>query len=97
MLQLLALASGLLLLSDNRLTGPIPTELQYLATLKGLDLSHNQLTGPVPQALAHLPHLESLHLDGNALTGCPPAAWQDRFSVTTRTSGGSQNLPYCPD
>lgn len=31
------------------------------------------------------------------LTGCLPAAWQDRFSVTPRTGGEPQDLPYCPD
>ncbi|MCY3657731.1 MAG: hypothetical protein OXG36_01765, partial [Caldilineaceae bacterium] len=80
--------------------GPIPPELQHLANLQVLDLSHNRLTGPVPTELAHWarrPHLESLHLDGNALTGCLPAAWQDRFAVTTRTNGQPQILPYCPD
>jgi len=50
----------------------------------------------VPPELGQL-WLETLHLDGNALTGCLPAAWQDRFTVTTRTSGEPLPLPYCPD
>ena len=58
------------------------------------DLTCNTVAvrGPGPP-----PRLETLHLDGNALTGCLPPAWQNRFTVTTRTNGEPQNLPYCPD
>ena len=60
-------------LSDNQLTGVIPTELGSLANLRGLDLSDNQLTGVIPTELGSLANLRSLELRDNQLTGeIPP-------------------------
>ena len=59
-------------LSENQLTGPIPTELGGLVNLEELSLWGNQLTGPIPTELGGLVNLEVLHLAGNQLTGPIP-------------------------
>ena len=64
-------------LSQNELTGPIPSALSQLDSLQTLNLSYNQLTGPIPSALGQLDNLWVLFLSGNQLTGCIPSALQD--------------------
>ena len=49
-------------LRDNGLTGPIPSELGNLASLKTLYLFTNDLTGPIPPELGNLADLEILSL-----------------------------------
>ena len=80
---------------DNRLLA-LPPELGQLASLQTLWLQGNQLLA-LPPELGQLTKLSSLRLNGNALTGCLPAAWRDRFSVTTSSNGEPRPLPYCPD
>ena len=64
-------------LSQNELTGSIPSALGQLDSLQTLDLSYNQLTGPILRALSQLDNLWVLFLRGNQLTGCIPSALQD--------------------
>ena len=59
-------------LSDNQLTGAIPTELSKLTNLVTLDLNGNQLTGPIPTELSKLTNLNGLNLSYNQLTGAIP-------------------------
>ena len=61
-----------LYLSDNQLTGEVPTELGSLANLESLSLWGNQLTGEIPTELGNLSNLEQLWLWGNQLTGPIP-------------------------
>ena len=66
--QLLQLTS--LNLLDNRLTGPIPTELfGFLTNLSTLYINMNQLTGSIPNQLGLLSNLENLLLNNNQLDG----------------------------
>ena len=60
-------------LSENQLTGTIPTELGSLSNLAGLVLSDNQLTGAIPTELGALTNLAVLSLWGNDLTETIPA------------------------
>ena len=51
-------------LSDNQLTGEIPTELGNLANLQSLSLWGNQLTGEIPTELGNLANLQELYAMG---------------------------------
>ena len=62
---------GVLDLSNNHLTGGIPTDLAAL-DVHTMDLSDNELTGPLPPALTEIPGLAKLHLGGNQLIGPIP-------------------------
>lgn len=55
-------------LSANRLTGEIPTELQYLVNLAVLNLSVNELAGPIPPSLILCAYLNVIDLHDNRLT-----------------------------
>ena len=66
-------------LSDNGLTGSIPTALGSLATLQWLDLSLNELSGPIPSALESPVNLFFLNLSRNELSGSVPA-WLGNMS-----------------
>ena len=58
-----------LILSNNELTGEIPTELGDLTNLAQLSLSNNELTGEIPTELGDLTNLAQLSLFSNQLTG----------------------------
>ena len=60
-------------LSNNQLTGTIPTELGNLTNLQVLSLDINQLTGTIPAQLGNLAELRLLYLRRNQLTGGIPA------------------------
>ena len=59
-------------LSNNNLTGPIPSELGDLPVLQQLYLHQNLLTGSIPAGLGNQ-HLTRLVLHNNQLTGSIPA------------------------
>ncbi|XP_076953058.1 receptor-like protein EIX1 [Bidens hawaiensis] len=61
-----------LLLSENKLTGEIPTSLGRLTALKVLYLDYNLLTGHIPEDIGNLTSLTELVLTGNQLTGVIP-------------------------
>ena len=63
---------GWLYLSDNRLSGTIPSELGNLTNLERLILWGNQLTGTIPSELGHLTNLTGLALSDNRLSGAIP-------------------------
>lgn len=75
-------------LGANSLTGPIPSELGNLGSLKeqwlsvklnlklliGLYLQRNSLTGPIPSQFGKLQRMNGLHLYENFLPGSVPLA-----------------------
>ena len=62
-----------LVLNENRLSGPIPSELGNLTNLTELWLPDNQLSGSIPTTLGDLAKLEVLELDRNPLSGSIPS------------------------
>ncbi|OAD22095.1 secreted protein containing Leucine-rich repeat protein [Candidatus Thiomargarita nelsonii] len=59
-------------LSENQLSGSIPSELGNLSHLTLLGLHENQLTGPIPSELGNLSDLRGLVLSENQLSGSIP-------------------------
>ncbi|XP_047249367.1 probable LRR receptor-like serine/threonine-protein kinase At1g56140 isoform X2 [Capsicum annuum] len=70
-----------LVLRNNNISGPIPSNIGEYQSLSLLDLSFNNLTGRVPDALFNLTLLTHLFLGDNKLTGTLPA--QKRQSLQT--------------
>lgn len=66
-------------LSNNRLSGAIPSTIGDLQSLVVLNLSSNSFTGLVPSSLGNLTELESLDLSRNKLNGRIP---QELTSLT---------------
>ncbi|KAL6973086.1 hypothetical protein U1Q18_027259 [Sarracenia purpurea var. burkii] len=56
-------------LSDNHLSGDIPSELTSLLGLRSLNLSRNQLSGKIPKEIGKMKLLESIDLSVNELSG----------------------------
>ena len=56
-------------LSNQGLTGEIPSEIGNLTNLSILYLRDNQLTGVIPSSIGNFTNLISLRLDYNQLTG----------------------------
>ena len=60
-------------LTDNQLSGELPSELGSLSYLIILGTKDNQVSGEIPVELANLPYLAALELHGNQLSGeIPP-------------------------
>ncbi|KAL3636737.1 hypothetical protein CASFOL_019036 [Castilleja foliolosa] len=63
-----------LYLGNNRISGPIPSEIGQLKYIIVLDLSKNNFSGHIPDAISNLTNLESLDLSENDLTGEIPGS-----------------------
>ncbi|XP_054822074.1 probable LRR receptor-like serine/threonine-protein kinase At1g74360 isoform X2 [Prosopis cineraria] len=59
-------------LSCNNFSGPLPTEISQMSSLKLLMLAYNQFTGPIPLEFGNLPRLQALDLSFNNLSGPIP-------------------------
>ena len=68
-------------LSQNGLTGEIPSGLGSLTNLDRLYLHRNQLTGEIPPELGSLTNLTVLDLDDNDLTGTMPTQLGDLINL----------------
>ncbi|MCO5550970.1 hypothetical protein L7F22_004465 [Adiantum nelumboides] len=76
-------------LSNNRLSGSIPSSLSASALLRRINLSYNNLSSTVPRTLSSLTRLQELLLNHNQLVGAVP-----NFSqlANLQTLDLSQNL-----
>ena len=75
-------------LSDNSLTGEIPTDITSLTELMNLNLSSNKLSGQIPNMIGAMRSLESLDLSENELSGEIP------WSLSSLTYLSALNLSY---
>ncbi|XP_019169659.1 PREDICTED: probable leucine-rich repeat receptor-like serine/threonine-protein kinase At3g14840 [Ipomoea nil] len=66
----------------NRLSGPIPTYLGNITTLRRLSLENNMFNGTVPRELGNLVNLERFILSANNLTGDLPIELNNMTSLT---------------
>ncbi|XP_020203844.1 receptor-like protein EIX2 [Cajanus cajan] len=56
-------------MSNNNLSGTIPSQMFGLIGLNSLNLSHNELTGTIPNEIGNMKNLESLDFSTNQLWG----------------------------
>lgn len=81
-------------LSNNQLTGPIPSNLpDVLPYITSLDLSYNNLSGQIPPSIANCRLINILMLNNNHLTGQIPQDISElprlkMFSVADNTLSG---------
>ncbi|XP_052300219.1 receptor-like protein 14 isoform X7 [Citrus sinensis] len=80
--DILELMAGLDL-SNNELTGDIPSEIGDLQNIHGLNLSHNFLSGSIPESFSNLKMIESLDLSHNKLNGQIPPQLTELHSLST--------------
>ncbi|KAJ0074820.1 hypothetical protein Patl1_35206 [Pistacia atlantica] len=59
-------------LSNNDLSGDIPSEIGYLQQIKALNLSNNFLSRSIPKSFSNLKSIESLDLSHNKFSGQIP-------------------------
>ncbi|XP_020977879.1 protein NSP-INTERACTING KINASE 1-like isoform X2 [Arachis ipaensis] len=71
-----------LMLQNNNITGPIPSELGKLPKLQTLDLSNNFLSGEIPPSLGHLRSLQYMRLNNNSLHGELPESLANMTQLT---------------
>eukprot|EP00250_Pteridium_aquilinum_P020735 c24925_g1_i1 orf=33-1352(-) len=87
-------------LANNRISGPIPSELGNLSNLLGLSLSNNQLTGSIPATFKQLQWLRQFDIANNHLSGeIPQVAPFSTFAVSSYKPGNpglcGSPLPAC--
>nr|XP_028945706.1 probable LRR receptor-like serine/threonine-protein kinase At3g47570 [Malus domestica] len=64
-------------LSENYLTGSLPSNVGDLVHLTMLDVSNNKLTGEIPSTIGSCTSLEGLYLDNNKFEGTIPQSLKD--------------------
>ncbi|KAK3002438.1 hypothetical protein RJ639_020956 [Escallonia herrerae] len=74
-------------LSENSLTGSLPSEIANLGRLKVLNLAKNQLTGQLPKELSKLSGLEYLDISKNDFKGHIP----DKLPLSLKVFNVSYN------
>ena len=79
-----------LALSQNELSGTIPSELGALSDLTELSLYNNQLSGSIPAELGNLANLKYLQLGGNQLSGTIPPQLGNLANLQSLQLAGNQ-------
>jgi Leucine-rich repeat (LRR) protein len=85
-------------LSDNQLTGSIPSNIDLLsASLVSFDVSNNQLTGTIPTQLGSLSLLQSLYLSYNEFTSNTIPDLRGCKYLTEVSMAATNRKGYIPD
>ncbi|CAN1295333.1 Probable LRR receptor-like serine/threonine-protein kinase At3g47570 [Linum perenne] len=63
-----------LVINDNKISGNIPSDIQYLVNLAEFWAYNNYLSGTIPSNIGKLKSLERLHLYNNKLSGHIPSS-----------------------
>ncbi|CAM0147923.1 unnamed protein product [Urochloa decumbens] len=71
-----------IVLSNNLLEGPLPSEVGHLVNLEQLILSGNKLSGGIPGTIGNCRVLESLLMDGNSFQGSIPVTFKNMAGLT---------------
>ena len=79
-------------LSNNHLSGPIPSSLGSLANLRALTLGWNELSGTIPPALGNLANLKELYLSSNQLSGSLPTSFTQLTALEGFAFGDNAGL-----
>ncbi|OMO82739.1 hypothetical protein COLO4_22867 [Corchorus olitorius] len=84
-------------ISENKITGPIPSSLGNCTNITSIDLSMNRIVGFIPAELGNLAYLQSLDLSHNVLEGSLPSELSkcsklEEFDVSFNSLNGS--FPY---
>ncbi|WOK92877.1 leucine-rich repeat receptor-like kinase protein FLORAL ORGAN NUMBER1 [Canna indica] len=74
---------GILDLSNNQISGPIPPAIGNLPALQTLSLYANQLSGRIPPEIGNLKNLSKLNLSGNSISGDIPVDLTRSASLVT--------------
>jgi Leucine-rich repeat (LRR) protein len=75
-------------ISQNQITGAIPSQIQNLKNLKTLNMSNNRMTG-IPAEIGQLQKLETLDLSNNQFTGLPNELGNLKNLKTLNLSGNN--------
>jgi Leucine-rich repeat (LRR) protein len=88
---------AVLLLNDNKLTGPIDAAIDptVQVLLKTLQISDNQLTGALPDSLAQLPSLQVFAAVSNCFDGSIPESLCSSIGLNTLALDGLQSATSC--
>ncbi|XP_061370404.1 probable LRR receptor-like serine/threonine-protein kinase At1g07650 [Gastrolobium bilobum] len=81
----------------NRLSGPFPTVLTNITTLKNLSIEGNLFSGFIPTEIEKLINLEKLILSSNAFTGAFPSALSKLTKLTDLRIGDNNFFGTIPD
>ncbi|CAN6553263.1 unnamed protein product [Malus baccata var. baccata] len=84
-------------LSVNNLSGPIPSYLGSMTTLRALGLESNLFSGTVPPELGNLVNMEILYLRANNLTGELPLALKNMTKLRVLYIGSNNFTGRIPD
>ena len=87
----------LLDLSNNQLSGQIPTSLGALKALKLLNISSNKLYGKIPISFGDLEDIESLDLSHNKLSGSIPPTLTKLQQLTILDVSNNELVGPIPD
>ncbi|CAN0924045.1 Probable LRR receptor-like serine/threonine-protein kinase At3g47570 [Linum grandiflorum] len=70
----LSTSMKVLILNDNKISGYIPSEIQYLVNLEDIWICNNNLSGTIPSSIGNLLSLERLFLYNNNISGYVPSS-----------------------